>query len=138
VYIYSYTQNKYYKPGTAPSLSTTDMLISLETAGANITKPVAVGDTGLSFSLSGNFEAFISQSVRSWEFTAEAPFRFDFESKMAELAAQQHLVDKMLAYRHAECTIVYENLWNMHHNSVYRFAGLLLAYVERVNLIYGS
>jgi hypothetical protein len=138
VYVYSHTQNKYYKPGVQPSSLLTNMAISLDTGGSYMTKAVAIGDTGVSFSLSGSFENFISSSVRTWEFTAEAPFRFDFYAKIEELASRQYLVERMLDYKRDQCTSTYENIWNMHHNSVYRLAGLLLAYVERVNLTYVS
>jgi hypothetical protein len=114
------------------------MAISLNTEGSSISKSVAIGDTGLSFSLSGSFDNFISSAVRTWEFTAESPFRFDFQAKIDELTNHQHLIDRMLAYRHSECTSTYENIWNMHYNSVYRLVGLLFAYVERVNLTYVS
>lgn len=138
VYVYSHTQNRYYKPGVLPSSSLANMAISLNTEGSSISKSVAIGDTGLSFSLSGSFDNFISSAVRTWEFTAESPFRFDFQAKIDELTNHQHLIDRMLAYRHSECTSTYENIWNMHYNSVYRLVGLLFAYVERVNLTYVS
>lgn len=138
VQIYSYTQNKFYTPYSLPKDSATDSATILTAATPGITKPTAIGDTGLFFSVVGNLQNFLSQYTRTWEFTAEAPFRFDFSAKIQELNNYQHVVDKMLAYRKTDCDVTYENLWNLHHNDVYRFAGLLLAYVERVNLLYGS
>lgn len=138
VLVYSATQNSYYKLGKAPSLSSAGMAISLDNRGGSLTVPVLIGDTGLSFRLNGSFSDFISPVRRVWEFTAEAPFNFDFQATMTELEAQRHLVDNMLDYGREECNISYENMWNTHYNSVYRFVGLLHAYVERVNIIYGS
>jgi hypothetical protein len=37
---------------------------------------------------------------------------------------------------HDECDASYSNLWNTHYNDVYRFAGLIMAYVERVNKVW--
>lgn len=138
VQVYSYTQNNYYTPFSLPKESSNNSTIALTAAAPGITKPVAIGDTGLFFSIVGNLQNFLSPFARSWEFTAEAPFRFDFSAKMQEFKNHQHLVDKMLNYRQSECDRTYENLWNLHYNDVYKFAGLLLAYVERVNLLYGS
>jgi hypothetical protein len=138
VQVYSYTQNQYYKPFSLPVASANNSTITLSASNPGITDAVAIGDTGLFFSIVGNFQNFISPYTRSWEFTAEAPFRFDFLAKMQEFKTYQHIVTKMLDYRRAECDMTYENIWNLHHSDVYKLAGLLLAYVERVNLIYAG
>jgi hypothetical protein len=138
VQVYSSTQNQFYKPFSLPTPSSNNSTITLSSTRAGITDPVPVGDTGLFFSIVGSFDNFLSPYSRSWKFTAEAPFHFDFSAKMVEFENYQHVVDKMLNYRKSECNASHENLWNMHHSDVYRFAGLLLAYVERVNLNYAS
>jgi hypothetical protein len=138
VQIYSHTQKQFYRPLSLPTSSSNNSIITLSSVNPGITSPVAIGDTGLFFSIVGNFQNFLSPFSRVWNFTAEAPFHFDFSSKIVEFENYQHIVDKMLEYRRNDCDSSYENLWNMHHNAVYRFAGLLLAYVERVNLNYAS
>jgi hypothetical protein len=138
VQIYSTTQNKFYKPFSLPTDSSSNTIINLTAVNSEITSPVRIGDTGLLFSIIGNFENFLTPFSRSWKFTAEAPFNFDFSKKIDELQTRQNIVDNMLDYRRSDCNISYENLWNMHHSDVYRFAGLLLAYVDRVNLNYAS
>jgi len=61
---------------------------------------------------------------------------FDFNAKLNELLLNSLAVDDMLNYSKELCSTTYENLWRTHYNVVYKFVGLLLAYVERVNLVW--
>jgi hypothetical protein len=139
--IISATQQRYYKPGSMPSTSATDMEVQLELGNSGtITKPVAVGDTGLSLSITGPFQSldvnFSTNPYKAWLFSAEAPFHFDFAAKIKQLENSYQQVEAMLNFRREDCTASYENMWHTHHNSVYRFVGLLMAYVERVNIVW--
>jgi hypothetical protein len=137
VYVFSNTEKKYYKAGKTPSSNSTGMTVDLvlDTNIPNITSSVAVGDTGLSFNITGPFTDFTSTSNKFWSFTAEAPAEIDFALKIKELSTSYQALDDMFAFAKDQCNISYENMWHSHHNDIYRMAGLLLAYVERVNTV---
>ena len=143
--IFSPTQLKYYKQGFSPSSNITGMLTSLEFGADPYTsKPVVVGDTGLSFNLTGPIgdtgtgTDFSTSSYKTWAFAVDTSLSFDFLTKMNELETRQNLVDAMLGFERDSCTLTYENMWRMHPNSAYRLAGLLLAYVERIEVVWPS
>jgi hypothetical protein len=139
--LFSTTQGLYYSESAAPSKNSEGMAVQLSynpsTGASNIAR---IGDTGLSFFIAGPFNdpdlGLLTQAERSWSFTAETPFIFDFEKKLAELEKHPQILSSMLAYSSEKCEIDYENLWRMHYNSVYRFVGLLMAYVERVQQVW--
>jgi hypothetical protein len=108
--------------------------------GTSTTNRLYVGGTGLSFTITGPFNdpdlGFAVDGERKWSFTAETPFVFDFVAKLKELEANSGIVEAMLAYGDTTTSSNYENIWNMHYNSVYRFAGLLMCYVERLHTLW--
>lgn len=141
LYVYSLTQKKYYKEGLQGSRNHGGMEVPVELAAGSSTtsKIIRVGDTGLSFYITGNFGPapdLFTEGNNVWAFSAEAPLLFDYKQKINELTVISSVVDDMLEYHRDHCTPDYVNLWNSHHNSVYRFAGLLMAYVERVNILW--
>jgi hypothetical protein len=101
-----------------------------------VTKPIALSDTGLSITLTGPFNQFALTSGKVWTFSAEAPFIFDYSSKLALINSSTQKVDDMLNYAKDIANPVFENIWRGHHNSVYKLAGLLVAYVERMNFVW--
>lgn len=144
ILVFSTTQEEYYKPGKLPSKSPEGMEIPLTT---NITSPgvsviIPVGDTGMYFSITGPFQEiennFSTTSFKTWGFTVETPFSFDFYSKLKELETNYQAVDDMFLKYRENSNASNEYLWKQHFNSVYRFAGLLLGYVERVNRVWQS
>jgi hypothetical protein len=78
---------------------------------------------------------FLTAGNKIWSFSSNVPPRFDLLSKIKEIDARDYVVDNMLNFNKDHCDISYENIWRQHYNDIYRFAGLLLAYVERVNLV---
>ena len=94
------------------------------------------------FSITGPFQGgdidFSTTSTKTWSFTVETPFNFNFSSKFDELETSYQAVDDMFLKYRESSNVSYEHLWRQHFNSVYRFAGLLLAYVERVNQVWQS
>jgi hypothetical protein len=141
VTVYSSLQDRYYKPGSPSSKSSTGMGISLSNSNnPNCSQSIAIGNTGLSFTISGPFNdgefGFINTANKVWTFEVTAPFSFSFKNKLDQLKASEHTVDNMLNFSRDLCTGSYENLWTSHFNDAYKFAGLLLAYVERVNLVW--
>ena len=141
VLLFSTTQGLYYKDGQASSRKANGMISQLTTnptIGASTI--VRIGSTGLSFFIAGPFNdtdlGFLTSSDRVWSFTAETPFIFEFTKKLEEIERHPQIIDNMLSYGSEKCEANYVNLWRMHYNSVYRFVGLIMAYVERVNLVW--
>jgi hypothetical protein len=135
VTVFSTTQKQYYRQGKAPAKTSNNMNISLNWLG-NSTAQIPVGDTGLKFSLTGSRANFQDTSNKHWRFTAQAPFNFNLRALLDLFKAKETVVYSMLDYMHDECDASYSNLWNTHYNDVYRFAGLIMAYVERVNKVW--
>ena len=138
VSIFSKTEGKYYKQGQVATASSAGMLNMLSVpSGNNVSSTVVIGDTGLSFNMTGPFaQEFTATANKSWTFTATTSMRFDVVSTIAELKNNYTAVENMLNFTKASCNISYENMWHMHYNDVYRLVGLLLSYVERVNLVW--
>lgn len=138
ILIYSPTNKKYYKPGAASTKNSANMQVAvLASPGSPTTSnTIVVGDTGISFTISGDISNFTTSSNKYWSFNSTAPLTFNFVSKMSELLVTDHKVEAMLNYNQERCSNTYENLWRLHYNDVYKMAGLLLAYIERVNLIW--
>lgn len=141
VLIFSTTQGLYYKENVFPSPRADNMQTTLTIEqNTGVTKVIPIGITGLSFFISGPFNdpelGLLNHSDRIWSFTAEAPFIFDFEKTLKTLENYPNIVERMLSYRQDECDYNYQSIWQSHYNSLYRFVGLLLAYVNRVQLLW--
>lgn len=138
ILVYSPTQKMYYKSGKKPSQSSTGMeiLLEMDQGDSHISRSVPVGDTGLYFKITGPLEEFLTSESKIWSFSAEAPFRFNLITMLNELDVRSSSVANMLNFSKEECDSTYENMWAQHYNSIYRFVGFLLAYVERVNLVW--
>ena len=141
VFIFSTTQGKYYKPGQVATAHAENMSIPLVLNPAKTESiPINIGNTGLSFFIVGPFEeptiGFTAKENRLWSFTAEAPFLFDFNNILSQLESREAIVSSMLSYNRESFDYNYESIWNTHYNSIHRFAGLLMAYVTRVNSIW--
>lgn len=135
VTVFSTTQRKYYKAGKSPSQKVTGMDIPLVIQGRNSAQ-IPVGDTGLRFSLTGDMMNFTGTANKNWRFSAQAPFNFNFKKIMQTFEIREDVITKMLRYAEDSCNSSYSNLWSSHYNDVYRLAGLLMAYVERVNSVW--
>lgn len=138
--IYSVTQAEYYKPGKFASKRIDGMSVELldfiDPSNPRVTKPIALSDTGLSISLTGPLDQLTSTANKVWTFSTEAPFIFDFPAKLALIKNSDRKVDAMLSYSKDSVNPAFEYIWRAHPNSIYALAGLLLAYVERVNLVW--
>jgi hypothetical protein len=136
LYVYSITQSRFYKKGQAPSKNPTGMenLLSFGSS-ASSSNLIEIGDTGLRFAIAGPLDNFMTTADKRWGFSAEAPFKFDFNECLKHLEQNTRIVEEMLAFDSDKCDLSYTNLWQMHYNGVYRLAGLLLAYVQRVNIV---
>jgi hypothetical protein len=78
---------------------------------------------------------FLTAGNKIWSFSTNIPPKFDLIGKIKEIDSRDYVVDNMLSFHKDGCDVNHENIWRQHYNDVYRFAGLLLAYVERVNLV---
>lgn len=141
IYIFSTTEGKYYKEGSSPSRSSENMEVQLVLSDpSGVSNKINIGNTGLSFYLTGPFtsqeQGFLTSAKKYWSFTAETCFTFNLPEKLKELEGKYHIVENMLSYPAASDTSSYENIWQTHFNEVYKFSGLLLAYVARVHRLW--
>lgn len=138
--IFSPVQRKYYKFGMSESYYMNDMTttLSLSEVDSNMTKQIKIGDTGLAFNIVGPMEEFVLEPNKTWKFTAETAFKFDLAKFIKQLGGDFERIKEMFDYGRNIADQNYENLWYSHYNDVYKLAGLLLAYVERVNLVWLS
>ena len=142
VYVYNATQREYYKAGKASTNNPQGMSTALEfsSLGQTTSKPIGLGDTGLTIALTGDFNnlttGFTKSSNKRWSFIAEAPFVFSLSEKMNDLNLKYRYIESMFEYNRNACNLTYENMWNQHFNDAYKLTGLLLAYVERVHLLW--
>lgn len=134
--IFSITQKKYYKQGVEASSSVSSMYTTLNSLNSNLSDNVSIGDTGLSFNLTGPMDSFTETSNKFWTFISQSPFNFNFNRLLKELENSAQDINDLLDFQYDRCNPKYSNIWKMHHNSVYRLVGLLMAYVERVNLVW--
>jgi hypothetical protein len=141
VRLFSSTQLKYYKQGKPPSGNPIGMEIVFN-INNNISETIPVGDTGINLNISGPFDSvdptksFGYSGNKLWAFTAETPFNLDFNRLLSDISSHDAAVEGMLSYNKNFCDANYESIWRTHYNDVYRLAGLLLAYVERVDYVW--
>lgn len=134
VSIYSKTKNLYYNQQTSSSNLTSDFIIKLSSNLMNTTSDtINVSTTGLSFVIAGSLVDISSASGLTWEFIGQAPFNFDFNAIFTSLLTNQVIVNNMLSFNPVANDSSSLNLWKLHYNPVYRFAGLLNCFVLQLN-----
>lgn len=135
--VYSTTQQLFYKKGEIPSKNPTDMshVLSIE-SGDNLSQVIDIFGTGLSFRITGPLPNFMVTANKRWGFSVENSFKFDFNETLKNIEKNTRIVDNMFNYNRNKSNLTYERIWQMHYNDMYRLAGLLLAYVEKVNTIW--
>ena len=143
VRIYCPERELYYKAGKAPSKLGIDMDVPIQSSSSpSSSLPVAIGDTGLSFTITGKFNdpqfGFLAGLAKTWTFSVDLPYSFDFFKLYNDLNTRYLTVDSMLDFHDSSHDTNYRNIWNTHHNNVYKLAVLLLAYVDRVNSVWLS
>jgi hypothetical protein len=137
VLIQSNTQGLYYHPTKTSSASSIGMTVTVTPSSTDplVSAPIPIGDTGLACVLGGK-NPITATSNKVWRFSVDSPVNFNILDKIKTLAAYGPTIEAMFNYQRASCNQSYQNLWEKHHSPVYRLAGLLLAYVERVNLVW--
>lgn len=104
--------------------------IVLDLSNGMTSEPVSIGSTGISFVISGA-ATFTATSDKTWEFLVESPFKFNITTILSQLKAYD--INKLNNFAPKVDVANYINLWNQHFNDAYRLAGLLLAYVTKLN-----
>jgi hypothetical protein len=136
VLLYSPTQGLYYHPAKSPSKFYENMSVPVTpSADPLVSLPITINGTGLTCLIGGK-TTFAATNNKAWRFSVDSPVEFNILDKIKTIDAYGVTVDNMFKYQQSICTQAYQNMWNMHFNPVYRLAGLLLAYVERVNLVW--
>jgi hypothetical protein len=137
ILIYSPDLRKYFKQGKETSPYYLDMESTVNYNSNSTTSDlIQLGDTGLFFRFTGDLNNFTTTSNKSWLFLLEYPYFFDFNTTLKNIENNYPIIDRMLDFRKSACNSSYSNIWYKHYNSVYRFSGLLLSYVERVNILW--
>jgi hypothetical protein len=138
VYIYSISDNLYYKYNEVPEKSSQNKQIDLIIPAGDFhnTNIVFIGDTGLMFRIHGPMNDFNMGGNKVWSFIAEAPFNFELAKLLDTLKSREYVVADMLNLEKEKCSEIYENYWSSHFNDIYRFAGLLMAYIERAHILW--
>jgi len=143
VFVYSDVDKVFLKKDKTSTSRLQQMSIPLEISTFNLTKAVAVGTTGLSFVLTGDFQnsltagRFTDTVDKSWNFIVESPFTFEFVDFYKRLLARDTMVARMINYGENKNTS-YLNLWNNHFNEAYKFSGLLNLYIDKVHDVWGK
>ena len=133
VSIYSKANSVYY---TETGTSSGPVSIKLTSNLANsTTDTIPIGGTGLSFVISGSLTNLSAASGLTWEFTAQAPFNFNFNTIYNNILVNIPTVNTMLNYAPLANDTTSLNLWQTHYNPVYKFAGLLNCFIGQVNTL---
>ncbi len=103
---------------------------------AGVSQSVSIPTTDLTFRITTDTAAPAYE--RTWVFRAEAPIQYDIRNLLSVLENETNAIDEMLLWTPKFDTTNYENLWRLHDNPVYRIAGLLLAFVARLDQEYGK
>ena len=134
--IYSKTNHLYYNAtSTSPTLTPN----FIQQITSNLSSPTSnvfqIYNTGLSFTISGAFIDLVDFNNLTWEFNAQAPFNFNFNTFFNTLLNNTNYINQMLNYNSVVLDQNSYNLWVQHYNPVYRFAGLLNQYILSVNAL---
>ena len=129
------TPNEYISVVWSSYLETQDLLpfltqdlqpLALQDESA-ISKPIPVGSTGVSFLILNLSGTFTGTYNKSWSFDINYPYTFDFKSIYSQVYNDPSVTSFISSRSSA-----YTNLWTMHQNPVYKFAGFLIEYVNSV------
>lgn len=131
--IYSNVREKYVKLDGTYTPDAGSAAIALDFTDPNTSARVPIGNTGVSFAIGGG-ATFTGSSSKTWEFIVEAPFKFGFD-KVYKILQGSLTPARVLDYKPEVDVTKFANLWKQHYNPVYKVAGLLIAYVKKVDSI---
>lgn len=138
--VFCITDGNFYKKGVPENNSSLNMESELvySVDAPKLSTPIAIGDTGLSFTISNSsgLSTLTDSANKLWTFSVDTPLAFDYVNKLTELNNSSFIINEMFNFRKESCDIAYENYWRTHFNNLYKIAGLLVAYVERINLLW--
>lgn len=136
VSIYSSKNRTYFHPNVHDIIQSNIFTVTKDEYSPDSSKLLPVGNSGLSISFIGPIDNFANNSERQWVFSAESPFIFDFHKLFEKFTSNERIVKDMLDYERDILNLTNENAWNQHFNTVYRFAGLVNSYIERVTKLW--
>lgn len=137
ILIYSADLKKFFKEGKENSSNYLGMHSTVDCNSFHkISNSIQLGNSGLFFRFSGDLNNFTATSDKNWNFLIEYPYVFDFFKVLKNFEDNYMIVESMLNFNKTQSDSSYSNIWQKHYNSVYRFSGLLMSYVERVNSIW--
>lgn len=133
VVVYSNTRRLYINGfNTYPTAEAAAEILLDFTDANGVSKTVEIGDTGISFAISGAADTFVSSAGKTWEFIVEAPFEFHFDKIYNQLRTST-ITAALFKFKPEIDVTKYENMWLSHPSSVYKVAALLCAFVEKAN-----
>lgn len=132
VSVYSRMKSKYIDPAGGDDLYSVDVATRPVTfSSSDISDEMGIGETGLSFVIGRKTgTSFTDTSYKYWEFSAETPYRVDILSIITGI---ENLNGMHKLKKYGVDISEYENMWNYHFNSVYKFAAFILAYVKVID-----
>lgn len=134
VSIYSKVNKVYYNQNSSSSNLTPAYQIKISSNLTNSTSDtISIANTGLSFAIAGSLIDLSDASGLTWEFTAQAPFNFDFNKIYNSLLVNLPTVNAMLNFNPTINDPHSLTLWSTHYNPVYRVAGLINCFVLQLN-----
>lgn len=134
VLVHSLSKKAYLNGGLTFDNPTADAYVAVtDNQSTSMSDLIPVGTTGLSVRIVGDMTQFTATANKQWQFVAEAPFLFDFPNLFEDLVMGEEDMLAMLDYASDVADTKYAMLWNRHFNPVYRFAGLVNAYVQKLN-----
>jgi len=94
---------------------------------------VTIPTYNIQFAIAG--QNFTATTNKTWTFDVEMAYQPDILATYVSLSSGG-VAGAMFNYNRSQCNSMYEALWVQHFNTIYKLTGLLLGYVERVNLLY--
>ena len=139
ILIYCSNLRKYFKQGKEESFNYLDMYSDvIFNVDSNISQAIELGNSKLFFRFVGDMNNFNTPISKSWNVVIEYPYSFNFLDFFKHLEQNYIIIEEMFSFRKSESNSNYSNFWYKHYNPVYRFAGLLLSYVEKVNMLWAQ
>lgn len=110
--------------------------LELTTNSTTQTKEIALGNTGLTFVITGKMSDFAQTKDKYWNFIVESPMIFDFHEIYSSLKRQSAKLEAFFKYEETAEDRANYSLWAGHFNSIYAFSALLNTYVDKVNRLW--
>jgi len=128
--IYSKARKLYVNGAHASATPTIACEVTVSAPTGLISTQQPLGDTGLSFRISGDFTHFLDSS-KHWSVVAESPFVCNLPKIIRQVESNFPIVENMLAYD-GEADKEQLAIYRTYFNPVYRFAALLHCFYAKL------